>query len=158
MNIIDSLVRIGPLREGVEIQGVPMLSKGKLLLTQENNWFLMYILFLYRRVVLHVDRFLSILQMSNSFANCFIYAKMHNQIRNTRSTKRLRSRHNNLTVNLPLTQASSLLNSRKSITSIITSSLSSNEYIGEQVLPLVTQINNNGALTATVVTKVWYKC
>ncbi|XP_066936693.1 neuropeptides B/W receptor type 2-like [Clytia hemisphaerica] len=106
------------------------------------------------RVVLHVDRFLSILQMSNSFANCFIYAKIHNQIRNTRSTKRLRSRHNNLTVSNPQTHASYLLNSRKSITSILTSSLSSNEYIGEQVLPLVTQINQNGALTATVVTKV----
>ena len=40
-----------------------------------NNFFLSF------RDILHVDFSLTILQMSNSFANCFIYAKMHRYIR-----------------------------------------------------------------------------
>lgn len=39
----------------------------------------------FTRTIQHVDRILSALQMSNSFANCFIYAKMHQYLR-VRST------------------------------------------------------------------------
>ena len=40
-----------------------------------------YNFFLSFRDILHVDFSLTILQMSNSFANCFIYAKMHRYIK-----------------------------------------------------------------------------
>ena len=39
-----------------------------------------FILFFHSDVTSLVDQVLSILQMSNSFANCFIYSKMHHHL------------------------------------------------------------------------------
>ena len=89
-----------------------------------------------RASIIVIDRVLSVLQISNSFANCFIYAKMHQQVsglRRSGATNVLRrSRHSNMYINMPNKKLTPPLSHTTCV-----SVLSSNEEVNSsQTVPL----------------------